>query len=250
MHNLQNQFTQSEFELNPEYDNEYDQEYGYANEFQDETTSQEGTFGEASQMELASELLSISNEYELDQFLGGLFKKAKGFLKSGTGRALGGLLKNVAKKALPIAGGAIGTALLPGVGTAVGGALGNAATNLFELEMEGLSQEDREFETARAFVRLAGNAIQQAAALPQHESDQEIARRALARSARRYAPGLLRRRGRSGMYSGYSGRGFGDLTARINRLENTVRDLAEQIQAGAGSGTDTGSSAEQEYYNY
>ncbi|MEJ1237430.1 hypothetical protein WBG78_04815 [Chryseolinea sp. T2] len=247
MHNLHNQFTQSEFELTPEYVNEYDQEYGYANEFEAEITSQEGTFGEASQMELASELLSISNEFELDQFLGSLFKKAKGLIKSGTGRALGGLLKSVAKKALPIAGGAIGTALLPGVGTAVGGALGNAATNLFELEMEGLSQEDREFEMARAFIRLAGNAIKHAASMPQNESDQEIARKALAKSAKRYAPGLLRRRGRSGIYSG---RGFGELADRISRLEHVIRDLSEQIQARGGSSTDTASSSDQEYYNY
>ncbi|MBK6506124.1 MAG: hypothetical protein IPG02_10755 [Ignavibacteria bacterium] len=44
--------------------------------------------------------------------------------------------------------------MAPGLGTAIGGALGSAASNMFELELEGLSQEDREFETAKAYVRL------------------------------------------------------------------------------------------------
>src|SRR5262245_10096582 len=56
---------------------------------------------EAQEIELASELLEITSEQELEQFLGGLFKKvARGvgtFIKSPVGRALGGVLKGVAK---------------------------------------------------------------------------------------------------------------------------------------------------------
>src|SRR5688572_14599842 len=55
--------------------------------------------------ELAQELLEITNEAELEQFLGKLVSSAvKGvgsFMKSGAGRALGGVLKSVAKTALP-----------------------------------------------------------------------------------------------------------------------------------------------------
>src|SRR5438067_1817987 len=59
---------------------------------------------EAQELELASELLEISSEAELEQFLGGLIKKVGGFMKSPIGQALGGVLKNVAKKALPVVG--------------------------------------------------------------------------------------------------------------------------------------------------
>src|SRR4051794_23975570 len=73
----------------------------------------EGPLGETQELEAAAELLEIQSEAELEQFLGNLFKKVAsgvgGFIKSGTGKALGGILKNVAKKALPVVGGALGS---------------------------------------------------------------------------------------------------------------------------------------------
>ncbi len=160
---------------------------------------QEGTFNEMTEMELASELLNIQSEAELDQFLGKLFKRAvKGvsnFAKSGAGRALGGMLKGIAKKALPIAGGALGSIIAPGVGTAIGSSLGSALGNVFELELEGLSAEDREFELSRAFVRFSGNAARRAAKM-RNMRPQRAARTSIIRAARRYAPGLLIRRPR------------------------------------------------------
>jgi hypothetical protein len=73
----------------------------------------EGPFSEAEEMELASALLEVGDEAELDQFLGDLFKKASravgGIIKSPIGKALGGMLKGVAKKALPMVGGALGS---------------------------------------------------------------------------------------------------------------------------------------------
>jgi uncharacterized protein (DUF697 family) len=176
-------------------------EYEYSGEYgmHGEVNQQEGTFNEVTEMELASELLSLQNEAELDQFIGKLFKKAAGavknFAKSGVGKALGGVLKKVAKTALPIAGKALGTFIAPGVGTAVGGALGNAASNLFELELEGLSAEDREFEVARAYVRFAGNAARRASQM-QNMPPGRAAQSAVIQSARRFAPGLLTRRRR------------------------------------------------------
>ncbi|MNT33508.1 hypothetical protein D3C72_1694400 [compost metagenome] len=47
---------------------------------------------------------------------------------------------------------------IPGVGTALGSALGRAASNALELEMEGAAPADRELELARRFVRIAGQA--------------------------------------------------------------------------------------------
>lgn len=186
-----------EFENNNEfeYNNELYGETSY--EMEGEISHNEGTFNEITEMELASELLSIQSEMELDQFLGKLFKKAvgaaKNFARSSTGKALGGMLKGLAKKALPIAGKALGSFIAPGIGTAIGGALGTAASNLFELELEGLSAEDREFETARAFVRFAGNSAKRATST-RASNPSSAARMAIVNSARRYAPGLLARR--------------------------------------------------------
>jgi len=146
---------------------------------------------EAQEMELAAELLSVTNEAELEQFLGGLVKKVGGFFKGPAGKALGGVLKGVAKKALPMVGGALGSMVAPGIGTAIGSSLGSAAGSLFGLELEGLSNEDREFEVARRFVRLASAATQHAAAAPPHVHPMTVARRSVAMAAQRHAPGLL-----------------------------------------------------------
>lgn len=165
--------------------------YGYDGEMEiDEETG----FSESLEMELAGDLLNINNEQELDMFIGGLIKKAargvRNFARSSTGRALGGMLKNVARKALPIAGGVIGNFIAPGVGGAIGGKLGALAGNLFELELEGLSPEDQEFELAKAYVRFAGNAAKNAAKLSPNMGSQ-AASTALNHAAKNFAPGLL-----------------------------------------------------------
>ncbi|HJV36394.1 hypothetical protein [Geomonas sp.] len=174
-----------EYEGEGEYEN---MEFG--NEFEFGESEGEVPLSESMEMELAAELLSVSNEAELEQFLGGLIKKVGGFVKGPIGRALGGVLKTVAKKALPIVGGAIGSWVAPGVGTAIGSKLGSMASNLFEMELEGLSNEDREFEVARRVVRLASSAARHAARAPQHIPPQQVARKAVLAAARRHAPGL------------------------------------------------------------
>jgi hypothetical protein len=153
---------------------------------------------EAQEIELASELLGINNEQELEQFLGGLFNKVAkgigGFIKSPVGRALGGILKGVAKKALPVVGGALGSMVVPGIGTALGSKLGSMASGLFEFEFEALPAEQAEFEVARRYVRLASSAARHAAlAQPRVAvSPLRIARAAVARAARTEAPGLYK----------------------------------------------------------
>ena len=93
---------------------EFNPESGYETE-QDESESWAGEGGllsEADEMQLASELLGVSTEAELDQFLGSLIKKASSAIgsvvRSPIGQAVGGVLKSAAKKALPLAGGALG----------------------------------------------------------------------------------------------------------------------------------------------
>ena len=180
---------------------EYPYEEMEAYEFDEmEFEASETVFDEATEMELTSDLLEVVDDAELDQFLGKLFKKAGRtlgrFVRSPTGRALGGALKGVAKMALPAIGGALGTAVAPGLGTAVGGALGHAAGQLFGLELEGLSPEDQEFEVARRFVRLAGNAVEKATTLSPAIDPGRAAKIALSAAAGKHAPGLLAAPGR------------------------------------------------------
>jgi hypothetical protein len=163
----------------------------YEGEFQAE---QQEVFQEAELQELAAELLSVSNEQELNQFLGGLIKKAGSAIgkvvRSPIGQALGGVLKKVAKTALPMAGAALGNLVLPGVGGAIGSKLGSAAGSMFGLELEGLSQEDREFEVAKQFVRLAADATKTALSAPPTVHPAAAAQNAINQAAQRFAPGL------------------------------------------------------------
>ena len=99
----------------------------------------------------------------------------------------------MAKKVLPLAGGALGSFIpIPGVGTAVGTALGNAASNMFEVNLEGMEAEDQEFDIARRFVRLAGEAAANAANAGPAAATPTGARAALVEAARTHAPGLAK----------------------------------------------------------
>ena len=92
-------------------------------------------FSEAEEIALAMELLEVASEEELEQFLGKVFKKIGRF----------------AKKALPFVGKALGSFIpIPGVGTAIGGALGSLASRAIKGEQE--------LDEARRFVRLTGTA--------------------------------------------------------------------------------------------
>lgn len=145
--------------------------------------------------ELASELLEVGSDQELDHFLGSLFHKVAGtigkVIKSPVGQALGGILKAVAKKALPIAGGALGTFVGGPMGGMVGSKLASMAGNAFGLEYEGLSPEDRDFEIARRYVRFASHAARKAAAAPPHVDPVTVAKSAVQDAAKKFAPGLL-----------------------------------------------------------
>lgn len=164
-----------------------------------ELMEMEGVLNENEVMELTHELLSISNEMELDRFLGKMFKKVGGavrtFARSPIGKMVGGALKTVAKKALPIAGKALGTMVGGPIGGMIGGKLAGVAGKAFGLELEGLSAEDREFEVGQAFVRFAADATKRAANLMSTKPGMpaaQVARTALTNSARHYAPGLFR----------------------------------------------------------
>ena len=179
-----------------EYSNEFSGPQGEHFEFGENEWSPEagGTFNEAEEMELATELLSVSNEGELDRFLGNLLSRATkavgSFARSPVGQAVGGVLKGVAKKALPLAGGAIGSYFGGPLGAKIGSGLANAAGDALGLEGE-TAGEDREFEGAKQFVRLAGQTAATAASAPQGADPRAVAQQAAMAAARQLAPGLL-----------------------------------------------------------
>jgi hypothetical protein len=204
----------SEYESG-EFEGEYESEYG---EYETEYGEYEGgalagsvispdlesPFSELEEMELASDLLEVTSEQEFEQFLADVFRSvgraAGNLIRSDTGQALGGILKgslsDAAKQALPVLGRAIGD-VAGGYGD-IGAQAGSAAGSLLGLELEGLSAEDREFETARQLVRFVGSAANQVAAAPRNLPPAAAAGTAARRAAQIYAPGLVPRlQGRS-----------------------------------------------------
>lgn len=187
MHDLDRTFMETE--------GEFSDEYGF--ELEGEGEGEGETLSEGELNELAAELLSVSNEAELEQFLGGILKKvasaAGSFIKSPIGKSLVGALKGAAGKLLPVAGAALGNLVAPGVGGAIGGKLGSMAGSALGLELEGLSSEDREFEVAKQFVRLAADAAKNTVGVtpPSPQAATQQAQQALKQAAAKFAPGLL-----------------------------------------------------------
>lgn len=151
----------------------------------------ESPFSEVQETELANELLEISSEEELEEFLGKIVRGVGKFARSGLGKALLTPLKSIAKTVLPVAAGALGNLIVPGAGGLIGTKLGTMATKLFEVELETIGEEEAQFEVARRFVRLAGTAAAQAAHAPRSAPPEAVARAALITAARRQAPGLV-----------------------------------------------------------
>jgi hypothetical protein len=155
----------------------------------------ESPLGEEMELELTAELLEINSEQELDHFIGGLISAASrivgNIIRSPMGNMLGGTLKDLAQQALPMIGGAVGSVIAPGAGTAIGSSLGSMASRAFELETEGLSGEDRDFEMARRFVRFASAAAQEVATMPPNIPPPVAVPQAIQAAAQQFAPGLL-----------------------------------------------------------
>ncbi|MEM1270707.1 MAG: hypothetical protein AAGI08_11755 [Bacteroidota bacterium] len=168
----------------PTYEAEYDGDFEY---------EIDGPFSAEAEMALAAELLTVSSDEELEQFLGKLFKKVKRGLKK-VARPLGRILKPIAKKVLPIAAGALGSVFGGPAGGMIGSSLGSLAGRAFGLELEGMSPEDQEFEVARRFVRFAGEAARTAGRMQDQGPNGEVAKRAVKAAARIHAPGLLKPR--------------------------------------------------------
>jgi hypothetical protein len=128
---------------------------------------------EAEVMEIASRLLDARSDTERDHLLGATLtlaaNRAGGALSAPVGRALGGLLKSVARHGLN--------------GVVPGQALG--------LELEGLDAHEQEFEATARFVRLAGEAARHAVEENLSAPPHRTARAVLTSAADIYAPALL-----------------------------------------------------------
>ena len=89
-------------------------------------------------------------------------------------------MRQVARTALPVVGGALGSMIpIPGVGTALGTAAGRALSKALEMETAGLPPEDREFEVATRIVRLADQAARVAAKAPPGANPNAVASHAI-----------------------------------------------------------------------
>lgn len=169
--------------------------FEYSPELESESQSGQEVFNESEAMELAAEMLEVNNEAELEQFLGDFIKKAGraigSVVRSPIGQAIGGVLKGVAKTALPIAGGALGGFVGGPLGATIGSGLANMAGNALGLELEGLSQEDREFEATKQFVRFAGETVKNALQAPPDADPVKVAQAAAVKAAQIHAPGLF-----------------------------------------------------------
>ncbi len=153
-------------------------------------------FDDEEELELAAELLEIENDEEFDEFLGKVFRRVgrgiRRVTRSKPFRRVFRGVKRIGRKILPIAGGALGNLVAPGIGGKVGAGLGSFASKLFELEAEGMDEEDLQMEIARRYIRLAGSAAKRAASAPPGANPQKVAASALRSAARQHMPGVGR----------------------------------------------------------
>jgi hypothetical protein len=194
MHDLDrtlNEF-ESEFGTDGEYEFDGEQEGEGEGEWLGEM---DGEMDESEVTAMAAELLGVQDEEELEQFFGKLIKRAAGaarsFARSSAGRALGGILKTAAGKALPVVGGAIGGYFGGPGGAKFGSQAGRFVKGRLGWELEGGDQEE-ELEIARGLVKTAIAATRQAAHSPAAAQSAAAVKRATLQAAQQHAPQLVR----------------------------------------------------------
>ena len=235
MHDLDRTRLEADFDDEAEFETDFDDtaaEYGEF-EFEEDVEPDEleyefeampggQVFDEGEEMELASELLEVADDDELEMFFGRalrrgfrkLRRRARRAIRGRLGRRIRRGLRGVARRALTNVGRAAGGAFGGPIGAAIGGRLASGAGRAFGLELEGLSAEDQEFEVARRIVRMTGEAARAAAAVPDTVDDDEAAHIAMRRAVGRHAPGLMR----GGRMRGGGGRGAGRWVRRGRRI--------------------------------
>ena len=138
----------------------------------------------------AAQLLDVTNEAELESFLGRLVDSAlvTGVLvPAATRRALVTVLRRTAERTLSTLTTALGDPLGPAT---VGPSAAETAARVYGLELEGMSAEDRDYEIARQFLRFARAVAARAARAPGSAPAAAVGA-AVAGASRELAPGLL-----------------------------------------------------------
>ncbi len=174
----------------------YSAESGMAGEYLEGSWNE--VISEDEELALASELLEVQGEDELDRFLGKLVRRisrgVRGLVRSPIGRMLGGVLRRVARVALPVAGKVLGTFVGGPAGAMIGGKLASFAGSAMGLELHEMSPPEADFAAARQFVRLAAEMMRRAQTAPPGASPSAVVRQAVQGAAQQLAPGLLSRR--------------------------------------------------------
>jgi hypothetical protein len=144
-------------------------------------------------VELAAELLDVTNEAELEGFLGRVVaataRNAGGRLPADTGRALVAVLRRTAERTLPTLATFLGDK--PVTTSGAGPSAAETAARVYGLELEGMSAEDRDFEIARQFLRFAQATTARAATAPTQAPAAAVVDAAVAGAGRELAPGLV-----------------------------------------------------------
>jgi hypothetical protein len=205
MHNF-NRFAQNQENVSPEYQN---------GEFADEFAQDEMPLNEMQEMELAAELMEVTNDAELGRWVGKLFSKAKGvgrnFLQSPEGQTLGNTFRRSARQL--VQGGTrsltqyLGRNLanrvqdprlaqdLNNLGQSAGAAWGNKWTNDLNLDVDGDNDQQGYYgdeEIAQEFVRFAADAARRYVNSPyRQEYPAQAQRLAMIQSARRHLPQVM-----------------------------------------------------------
>jgi hypothetical protein len=160
-----------------------------------EDESGRGVFGESQELELASRLLEVVNDEQLDQFLSDLIRKggtATGSVVAPSDRrAIKDVLKGAIYRILPMRSVEHGSTRHSSVGAQLSSGLSSLSGQVLGLELEGLSPEDREFEAIRQFVRFAGETVKNAGGDSMRTDPREMGHRAAADAAETFAPGLF-----------------------------------------------------------
>lgn len=154
-----------------------------------------GELTEAQELALASEVLEISNEEELEEFLGDLWNATKAAASSAYNsdvvRAAIPGLKAVGAAVLPKAAGWLADRYAPGTGGIASAGVQSAVDQWLKEELEGLSAEDREFEVARRYVRFVNDVLRHAAQVPDRVPPPVAAQVVVRDATREHMPGLV-----------------------------------------------------------
>jgi hypothetical protein len=143
------------------------------------TQQRQETRDEYGEMSFAARLLEAETPARLASVLKDLV--ARGGASAPLSAPIVGVLQRAARMVFPLDA------------TRAPGDVKRKASAIFGMELEGLSPEDKEFELARRFVRLAGDAVAQARSRSGQEPAHAV-QMALLQASRKHAPGLLRQR--------------------------------------------------------